>query len=253
MSVEWTDGVRQRHGPSWRELVDQAAKELGWDNPDLLRARGTDLQILEYFKLKQHGHTEKLVAWLTTSLQPPNDALSGAAILRELVALDRCGIFYTTNYDDFLERAFELLGRHVKVIAIEPDMASEGVPTEVVKFHGDLNHINTMVLSEKDYQRRLKLDDAMDFRLRADVLGRVLLFLGYSFRDYNVSYLFQLVVDKFGNYPGPSEAPRAYIAIPDPSAFEFDLFASRRMEVIPIDGYNMTTDTASLLAQMRGA
>ena len=47
VSVSWNGG--SKHGPSWRELVDQAATLLGAD-PDLLRLRGTDLQILEYFR-----------------------------------------------------------------------------------------------------------------------------------------------------------------------------------------------------------
>ena len=42
-SVEWgKDG--EKRGPSWAELVDRAALELGFQQPDLIRARGTDLQ-----------------------------------------------------------------------------------------------------------------------------------------------------------------------------------------------------------------
>jgi hypothetical protein len=122
---------------------------------------------------------------------------------------------------------------------------------EVVKFHGDLNHTDEMVLSERDYERRLTLSTAMDYRLRADVLGRVLLFLGYSFRDYNVSYLFRLVADQFKSYPTVPTGRRAYIAVPDPSAFERDLFAQREIEIIPIRTASMTEDVASLLEQLR--
>ena len=252
MSIEWTEsGVRKR-GPSWSELVDQAAKELGFSDPELLRVRGNDLQILEYFKIKHHGRTEPLVSWLTTSLNPPDAALLASPIHKSLVALDLCRMFYTTNYDAFLESAFRLHGRNVTVVASEPEMANVRTETEIVKFHGDLLHMDRMVLSEKDYQRRLKLDDEMDFRLRSDALGRVLLFIGYSFRDYNVSYLFQLVVEKFGAFPGVQNNPRAYITIADPSQFEYELFGSRKIDVIAIDGENATADTAALLDAMRG-
>jgi SIR2-like domain len=44
--------------------------------------------------------------------------------------------------------------------------------TQVVKFHGDFNRPETMVLSERDYERRMRLEDAMDLKLRSDVLGR---------------------------------------------------------------------------------
>ncbi len=78
---------------------------------------------------------------------------------------------------------------------------------EIVKFHGDLSNPERMVLSESDYERRLKLAEVEDQRLLSDVLGRaILFFLGYSFRDWNVSYLFRIVNDQFG----PPLPPRCY-------------------------------------------
>ena len=52
MSVTWEGG--KRRGPSWGEMVNEAARLLGAD-PDLLRVRGTDLQVLEYFAIKKGG------------------------------------------------------------------------------------------------------------------------------------------------------------------------------------------------------
>jgi len=48
-------GADETRGPSRREVVDEAARKLGFSDPDLLRERGTDLQILEYFRLKKFG------------------------------------------------------------------------------------------------------------------------------------------------------------------------------------------------------
>ena len=63
-SVHWTFDGQNYQGPSWRELVDQAARDLGFENPDLIRARGTDLQVLEYFKLVKEG-IAPLANWCT--------------------------------------------------------------------------------------------------------------------------------------------------------------------------------------------
>jgi hypothetical protein len=49
MSVSWGAEQKQRK-PLWEEMVNQAAVLLGTSEPELLRCRGTDLQILEYFK-----------------------------------------------------------------------------------------------------------------------------------------------------------------------------------------------------------
>src|SRR5207247_6449723 len=107
-------------------------------------------------------------------------------------------IYYTTNYDHFLERAVTLHGRNPIAVATEAQMGHLGASRpQIVKFHGDFNHPPQMVVTESDYEKRLAFETEMDFRLRSDVLGRAVLFLGYSFRDANVAYLFRLVNEYF--------------------------------------------------------
>ena len=251
-SVEWTSAGLQKRGPSWRELIDQAARFLDFTDPNLLRARGTDLQILEYFHAKHSGFGQ-LHRWLVREMTPPDDALKASLIHQRLAALDRCRVFYTTNYDDFIERAFALLGRRCHTVVIEPHMGrsdSDSRACELVKFHGDLLHPDTMVLSESHYEKRLSLRTPIDFRLRSDVLGRALLFIGYSFRDWNVSYLFRLVNDEFGALPDSLSGRRAYITVPEPSDFEFRLFQQRNIEVIPVSSSTTTTDISDLLEEV---
>lgn len=84
MSVAW-DGGRRR-GPSWSEMVNQAAALLDAD-PDLLRMRGTDLQILEYFEIKK-GNLAPLTNWLSNQFASATDddilASSGARTAPEV-------------------------------------------------------------------------------------------------------------------------------------------------------------------------
>jgi SIR2-like protein len=258
-AVTWTTDTGERqHGPSWGELVDKAAELLGFDDAQLLRARGTDLQILEYFRIKRHDNTGELTSWLTTHMQPGDADLAASPVHASLAAMDKCSVFYTTNYDDFLERAFRLHHRQAMPVTIEGHIADaltrrvSGEPPlcEIVKFHGDLLQTSEMVLSESDYERRLKLEKALDHRLRNDALGRAILFLGYSFRDWNVAYLFRLVNEAFGQLPGSVYGRRAYITVADPSDFERTLFKARNIEVIPVRGSHRTEDTAALLRQL---
>lgn len=251
MSVKWTDPVKgvSKRGPSWSEMVDQAAIALGFD-PKLLRVRGTDLQILEYFKIK-FASLAPLTNWLYAEMRPPDTALQSSPIHTELARLVQCSVYYTTNYDDFLERSLKLHGRSSKVIAIESDMGKHSHDCEVVKFHGDFNHPEFMVVSESDYDRRLSFRTPMDLRFRADVLGRAVLFLGYSFRDSNVSYLFHLVNEQLKQLPGSPSGRRAYIVVSNPSDFEIQLFRTRNIEVIPVRQSRVTDDIAELLAELR--
>lgn len=256
--VEWVQDGITRRGPSWSELVDKAAQLLAFEDAEMLRMRGTDLQILEYFRIKRHNSIGELTAWLTSHMQPSPDELKMSVVHGRLAAMTRCSTFYTTNYDDFIERAFAAHGRQSIKIAVEGHIAdalslrAAGGPElcEVVKFHGDLTEISTMVLSERDYEERLRLESAFDHRLRTDMLGRAVLFLGYSFRDWNVSYLFRLVNDVFGQLPSSVLGRRAYITVTDPSDFERTLFKERNVDVIPIRGSNRSEDTAELLRQL---
>jgi hypothetical protein len=251
-SVEWRQDGELRHGIVWREFVNQAARMLGFSDPELLRVRGTDLQILEYFKHKRES-LAPLSNWLYSQMQPPEDALRNSAIHRELAALDLCSVYYTTNYDDFLERSFELAGRPTSAIVSESHMGSHPSAgrCEIVKFHGDFSFPDRMVITESDYQRRLSFETPMDYRFRSDLLGRAILFLGYSFGDPNVAYLFHLVNQQLSRLPGSPSGRRAYIVVPNPSDFENTLFEARNIEVVPIQERTMTADIAELLRDLR--
>jgi hypothetical protein len=256
MSVTWKDaGGVERRGPSWQQLVDWAASEIGFEVPDLLRMRAsTDLQILEYFKIKKG--VGPLNHWLATSMLPNDDALRQSRMHAALASLKQCSLFYTTNFEDLLERSLQLAGRSVSTVAREADHTGKrggtGVldVTEVVKFHGDLRHPETMVLSESDYQQRLSFSRPMDFRLLSDLLNRVILFIGYSFSDPNVSYLFYRLKEMLQAPADARTGVRAYIFVADPSDFEHQLFRSRQIEVIRYDGADHTNGIAALLEEL---
>lgn len=249
-SVEWLENGQMKRGPSWSELVERAASELGFQKVDLIRARGTDLQILEYFKLKFSGHT-RLTNWLLLNMNPPDEAILNSPIHGELSEMRCCSVIYTTNFDNFIERSFELKGRKHKAVAIEEHMRPETDAAEIIKFHGDWNHPDRMVLTESDYERRMEFKEALDLRLWSDLLNRSVLFLGYSFRDPNVAYLFRQVKERFAILPNTSTGRRAYIIVQDPSQFERRLFQERNIEVVPIEGKGRTNAVAEILNEIR--
>jgi hypothetical protein len=249
-SVEWDEAGTIRRGPSWTELVNRAAIELGFQNADLIRARGTDLQILEYFKLKFNGHT-RLTNWLLLNMKPPDGAILKSPIHYELAQMNMCKIIYTTNFDDFIERSLALNNVKYRAVAIEEHMRRDPNTTEVIKFHGDWNHPDRMVLTESDYERRMEFKEVMDLRLWSDFLNRSVLFLGYSFRDPNVAYLFRQVKERLAGLPNTSSGRRAYIVVQDPSQFERRLFQERNIEVVPIESRGRTGAVAEILNEIR--
>jgi predicted butyrate kinase (DUF1464 family) len=80
----------------------------------------------------------------------------------------------------------------------------------------------------------------------ADLLNRKVLFLGYSFRDPNVAYLFRKINEQFKKNNG-LDGPRAYIIVKNPSKFEKTLFRSRNIEIIPAETENLTEFISEVL------
>ncbi|MCK1285332.1 SIR2 family protein [Bradyrhizobium sp. 44] len=249
MSVTWDGGTKR--GPSWEAMVDQAAKLIGCNDENLLRMRGSDLQILEYFKILNR-ELAPLTNWLSLQFAEATDAdILASPVHSELVQLDRCSLYYTTNYDDFIERALKKSGRNTHIVSGEHTIAHDRSVIEVVKFHGDFNNPQQMVVSESQYMERMRLESPMDFKLRGDILGRAVLFIGYSFRDPNVNYLFHIVNRLFSDLPNSSSGRRAYIVLPEPSEFERRLFNERNIDVIPVGAEDISKNVAEVLHEMR--
>jgi hypothetical protein len=251
MSLSWksADGSKTFRGPSWIEMVNEACRQLGYEDPELLRYRGTDLQILEFFEQKK-GNFAPLTNWLVRRFDVSNDAIKASRVHAALSALDNSTRFYTTNYDDLLERSLRLAGRQVKVVAGERDMGLGDKMIEVVKFHGDFDNPDAMVFSEGHYYKRLRLDDPLDLKLRSDLLNRVALFVGYSFRDLNIGFLFDILTEMLKSLPGSDTGKRAYIVVNNPSDFEYTLFRKRNMEIIPTFGDDRTATLAEVLEEI---
>lgn len=122
-------------------------------------------------------------------------------------------LIYTTNQDNVLEKCFEKYGRTYKTIVTIDDF-KEYVPGDnlLIKFHGDLSNDDSIVFTKKDYQKRMnKSNYFLDIRLRSDLLGKRLFFIGYSFNDDNIKELFEEINSVFSsNMPSSYLLPFTY-------------------------------------------
>ena len=66
-----------------------------------------------------------------------------------------------------------------------------------------------------------------------------------------MSYLFRRVTEELDRGSKIHGGPRAYIALADPSDFEYVLFQERRIGVIPLRGAAITQEVAALLEEIR--
>lgn len=173
--------------PTFDRLTDLIAEELGYE-PDIFRLLGSYLELAEYFEIQKLG-LGGLRSRLDQEWHDKDIRVEDSTVHRLLPELE-APLIYTTNYDRWLEKTYERLKRPYLPIVTVADTKKirEGV-TQIVKFHGDFSEDASIVLTESSYFERLDFESPLDIKLRADALGRSILFLGYSLRDINMRLL----------------------------------------------------------------
>jgi hypothetical protein len=220
--------------PSWGELIEHMARELDFD-PALLAAPGANyLQVAEFYKLKK-GSIGDLRSWMDKSWNVSDEKLLASNVHRQIVELG-FPLVYTTNYDNNIERAFGLRGQNVSKIASVIDIADANPDhTHVVKFHGDFSDDNSLVVTETDYFERLEFESPLDLKLRSDVLGRTILFVGYSLQDLNLRLLLYKLKRTWDGTAYAMKRPRSFIFLVRPDVVQEEVLESRGISPIVSD------------------
>jgi hypothetical protein len=104
--------------------------------------------------------------------------------------------------------------------------------TQIIKFHGDFENDESIVLDETSYFRRLDFEAPLDIKLRADVLGRSVLFIGYSLADINIRYLFYRLSCLWKAAVPDTPQPRSYIFSPSINPVQAAVLAQWGIEMV---------------------
>lgn len=244
-------GVSQSLGlPDFRELVEHLAEQMGWERRSV---PVSEYPVVAEAYLAKQGHIGSLRSWMDTTWHPTTIDISKSEVHNLIVDLDLPTI-YTTNYDRWLERAFEARGRVYRRIANVEDLTrNRGARTEIIKFHGDFEDDDSLVLTETSYFRRMTFESPLDIRLRADCLARPILFLGYSLHDLNTRYLLFRLQEIWRNTALTAERPISYIFMVEPDPAQEIVLRSRGVEPIFCDAPTPAKAAAIFLRQLRDA
>jgi hypothetical protein len=205
--------------PSWRSLTERMADELGLDRA-LIRAPDVTYQtVAEYYRLKRKD-IRSLSHWLQADWDLCLDKVKASEIHKLIVSLN-FPIIYTTNFDSNLEAAFELHGRsYLKVITPHDLARASGAETQIVKFHGDFDDPDSLVLAESDHFERLSFDSPLDVKFRSDALGRTVLFIGYSMSDMNIRLLIYRLWRTWAESGREQDRPPSFIFMSCPNPIQ---------------------------------
>jgi SIR2-like domain len=243
-------GASQTLGlPNFEDLVRHIAQDLGFpaESPDL-----AEYAVMAEAYLLKHGRLGALRNWMNATWHPATVDIRKSRLHRIIVDLN-FPIIYTTNYDRWLEMAFEQRKRPFHKIANVADLAVDPAGrTEIIKFHGDFEDDDSLVLTEASYFQRMIFESPLDIRLRSDCLARPLFFLGYSLHDVNTRYLLYRLQELWKNSPHADQRPVSYILMTESDPAQEIVLQSRGVRPIVLetdDPGRTTTEFMHLLYQ----
>jgi len=209
-------GVSMNLGlPSWGALIDKMAEELGYD-PEIYKSFGDFYALAEYYRLKK-GNIGSLRSWMDRTWHSTDIDVSKSKI-HEYIAKASFPIIYTTNYDRWIELALQHYNKPCTKISSVADLTNiKNNSTQIVKFHGDFDNDNSIVLDETSYFERLDFETPLDIKLRSDVLGKSVLFIGYGLADVNLRFLFYKLSKLWKKNSLGLAQPKSYIFSPRPN------------------------------------
>lgn len=222
--------------PSWSELIGQLAKELGYNDPDVFTLYGDNLTLAEYYKIKKNptGKHTPLSNWMQKNLAVDETRINSSDIHKEIANLG-CSVIYTTNYEAALEEAVKAADKIPHTIVTVDDLATAPADAiQILKFHGDMGDEKSIVLAEQDYFKRLSFDTPLDIKLRADMLSKSFLFLGYSMSDINIRLLSYKLNQLWKESRDTTKRPKSYIFMAQPNPIQEAIFQDRG--ITPIVG-----------------
>lgn len=232
--------------PSWDQLMDILAAELDWE-PAVFKLGGNHLQLAEYY-VAVKGSIGPLRSLMDRLFDPSDEEIKNS---RSHMALTEIGFrrIYTTNFDNIIERSFKQKGHRFHVVSNLGDISSapRGV-VQIVKFHGTFTDDDSLVLTETNYFERLEFESPLDIKLRADILGRSLLFIGYSLNDINIRYmLYRLHKLRNSHHRLTEELPTAILLTFSPGEVQRALLSNWGVTTIELDPLDKTRSTAEFL------
>ena len=237
--------------PSYSALIRDIGEQVGFDG-QIFEGFGDYLTLAEYYHLRKSG-LQELQRYLQSKWDLKEKEVSASPVHRALVELG-CKSIYTTNFDSFLEKAHRARARKYKRILGVKDMVGLSDDTvQIVKLHGDLTVPSGMVFTETSYFERLSFESPLDLKLRADALGKSILFIGYSLSDINIRYLLYRLQKQWDLEAMQNARPKSYVYLTRPNAVQAEVLRSRGVETIVGEDTDPGQSLVSFLKQLRSS
>jgi len=166
---------------NWKELLRDLAVELKLD----IDKEHDLISVAQYHfnKFKRGKINNKIINEFTT--------LTTGSENHKILSQIGIDTFWTTNYDQLIERTLEADGKTVETKIRNVDFSRNIKKKDAIvfKMHGDKNSPDEAVLTKDDYETYNDKKELFSTALRGDLLSKTFLFIGFSFDDPNLEYI----------------------------------------------------------------
>lgn len=167
---------------NWKELMRDIAEELGLD----VDKESDLIEIAQFYRNSKSGRggiNQRLIDEFTKDVVTSEN--------HKLLAKLPIKTYWTTNYDNLIEKALEQNGKivDVKLASDTLSYAKKGRDAIVYKMHGDISLPNDAVLTKDDYESYNEKRQMFTTALQGDLVSKTFLFWGFSFDDPNLEYI----------------------------------------------------------------
>ena len=178
----------------WCELLCDIATELG-----LSVDKEHDLISLAQFHENENNSRAGIIKKILQEFSCQAEPTENHKILAQLPI----STYWTTNYDTLLEDTLEAAYKIVDVKHHNDHLANTRPKRDVVvyKMHGDVQSPNEAILTKSQYERYYRTHEPFITALSGDLVSKTFLFIGFSFNDPNLDYVFSRLNLHFGKIP----------------------------------------------------
>jgi hypothetical protein len=225
-------GVSREVGiPAWdalaERLIDQLPKAMHREEAQRLRAERKYPRLMSWIAARQGS------PWLYDKCRHLlADTTQQGKIARFIATYPFRGVL-TTNFDASLVRHFAAAARPVTVFGNgrgDLEQVDMDALRSLIRVHSDLDHVETLVLTEEQYERARSNDDMKYLRdwIKAYFMTSRILFVGYSLTDPEIELILEDGGQNFRKDPPP------HAVLPNTSRSDEERLRRKyNLEVIP--------------------
>lgn len=178
---------------NWKDLMRDIALDLGLD----VDKESDLIAIAQYHVNDRLGNRSVINQTIINHFTKKVDITENHRLLSKLPI----ATYWTTNYDELIERSLEEEGKTVDVKRISENLFIKLSKRDAVvyKMHGDITIPNQAVITKEDYETYEAKRMAYSITLQADLLSKTFLFVGFSFEDPNLISVLSRIKNLLGS------------------------------------------------------